>query len=65
MDTEIRQIIEDLTFIKNEISDIKRNMPDKEMFLTSDESKLLEQSFISENEGKLTSIKDIRKKHKI
>ena len=59
METEIRQIIDDLNIIKNELSTIKQNMPDKEMFLTSEESKLLEES--RQNKGKFISSKDLRK----
>jgi len=59
METEIRQIIDDLNIIKSELSTIKENMPDKEMFLTSEESKLLEES--RQNKGKFISSKDLRK----
>ena len=59
METEIRQIIDDLNIIKSELSTIKENMPDKEMFLTSEESKLLEES--RQNKGKFISSKNLRK----
>lgn len=59
METEIRQIIDDLNIIKKELSTIKQNMPDKEMFLTSEESKLLEGSRL--NKDKFISSKDLRK----
>jgi hypothetical protein len=57
METEIRQIIDDLNFIKNELNTIKNSMPDKELFLTSEESKLLEES----RHSKAISGKDLRK----
>jgi hypothetical protein len=63
METEIRQIIADLNIIKSELSAIKKNMPDKEMFLTSEESKLLEES--RQNKGKFVSSKDLRKSLRI
>ena len=59
METEIRQIIDDLNIIKSELSTIKENMPDKEMFLTSEESKLLEES--RQNKRKFISSKNLRK----
>ena len=59
METEIRQIIDDLNIIKSELSTIKENMSDKEMFLTSEESKLLEES--RQNKGKFISSKNLRK----
>lgn len=61
MNTEIKQIADDLSFIKSEISKIKEDMPSKDMFLTSEESKLLEESFLNEKSGKLVSGKNLRK----
>ena len=62
MEADIRRIIEDLNLIKDELHQIKQNMPDKDMFLTPDESKMLSQSRINERKKKLTSSKDLRKK---
>lgn len=62
METEIKQILDDLSIIKTEIHSIKQNMPDKEMFLTCEEAKLLEESRQHEKEGKLVSARDLRKK---
>ncbi len=61
MEAEIKQIMDDLTTIKFEIHQIKENMPDREMFLTREEAKLLEESRVNEQKGKLTSSKDLRK----
>lgn len=61
MTTETQQILEELKLIKEELDSIKENMPDKDMFLSSEEKKLLEQSFMNEKEGKLVSGKELRK----
>lgn len=60
MITETKQILEELKSIKIELDFIKTNMADKELFLTSEEKQLLEQSFTNEKEGKLVSSKDLR-----
>ncbi len=59
MEANIKPIIDELNFIKKELSDIKRSMPDKEMFLTSEESVLLKESFDNEKKGKITSADDL------
>ena len=41
---------------------IKNNMPNKEMFLSAEEKKLLQKSYNHEKEGKLISSKDLKKK---
>jgi hypothetical protein len=55
------QILKELKVIRMELDFIKDNMPDKDMFLTAEEEKLLEESFANEKSGKLTSSKNIRK----
>ena len=40
-------------------------MPDKEMFLTTGEKRLLKESYENEKVGKLTSGKDLRKQIRI
>jgi len=40
---------------------MRKMMPDKEMFLTAEEEKLLEKSYINEEKGKLVSSGDLRK----
>ena len=57
----MKRIIDDLNEIKSEIHDIKVNMPDKDIFLSSEEAKLLEESYENEKKGKLTSSNDLRK----
>ncbi len=62
MESDTKHILEQLKVIKSELDMIKENMPDKDMFLTSEEKVLLEQSFENEKEGKLVSSNDLRKK---
>lgn len=63
MDTAIsKQILEEIKTIKEEILQIKVNMPDKEMFLTAEEKKLLEASYTNEKQGKTISNSSLRKK---
>ena len=62
MANDTKQILEELKVIKSELDIIKERMPDKDMFLTSEEKVLLEQSFENEKAGKLISSKDLRKK---
>ena len=52
MITETKRILNELKVIKNELNYIKTNMPDKDMFLTSEEKKLLEESYNNEKKGK-------------
>ncbi len=61
MQNEIREVLKELKDIKEDIRMIKENMPDKEMFLTIEEEKLLEQSYTNEQKGGLISSKDMRK----
>ena len=51
----------ELKLVRKELHQIKQPMPDKEMFLTAEESVLLEESYGDEKEGKLISGKDLRK----
>jgi hypothetical protein len=60
MEVEIRRIMEDLDAIKSELRQIKETMPDKEMFLSSEEAQLLSESFENERNGKLLSSKELR-----
>jgi hypothetical protein len=61
MNTEIKQIADDLNFIKSELAKIKEDMPSKDMFLSSEESVLLKESYKNEKKGKLVSSKNLRK----
>ena len=60
MTTETK-ILDELKIIKSELEFIKENMPDKEMFLTTEEKRLLEESYKNEKEGKLVSSSNLRK----
>ena len=65
MTTEAKEIIEELKVIRSELDYIKKNMPTKDIFLTAEEKKLLEESYKNEKEGKLLSSKQLRKVLKI
>ncbi len=53
--------MEELKLIKSELHTIRETMPDKDMFLTADESQLLQESHKNEKEGKLLSSTELRK----
>ena len=61
MTTDTKEIVDELKAIKAELDYIKENMPDKEMFLTLEEKKLLEESYRNEKKGKLISSKNLKK----
>ena len=61
MSNDIKQVLDELKGIKKDLQLIKENMPDKEMFLTGGEERLLEESYAHEKSGKLVSGKDLRK----
>jgi Skp family chaperone for outer membrane proteins len=61
METEIKPIMDELKIIRKEIEDIREAMPDKDMFLTAEETKLLKESYENEKEGKLVSARALRK----
>ncbi len=65
MVNETQQILKELREIKIELKSIKEGMPDKEMFLTTGEKRLLKESYENEKVGKLTSGKDLRKQIRI
>ena len=54
-------ILEKLEKIEKEVGEIKENMPNKDMFLTSEEEVLLKESYENEKKGKLISSEDLRK----
>lgn len=56
-----RQILRELKEIKSDIKTIKENMPDKDMFLTAEEERLLEESYENEKKGELISSGKLRK----
>ena len=61
MATEIKEILEELKAIKVELDYIRENMPEKDMFLTSEEKNLLQESYNNEKEGKLISNKELKR----
>lgn len=61
MDAGIKDVMEELKLIKSELHTIREIMPDKDMFLTADESQLLQESHKNEKEGKLLSSTELRK----
>ena len=58
---ENQQLLQEIREIKRDIKIIMENMPDKDMFLTSEEEKLLEESYNNERSKNLVSGKDLRK----
>ena len=61
MQNETQLILKELKEIKTGLKEIKESMPDKEMFLTAEEEKLLEESYSSQKKGELVSAKELRK----
>ena len=61
MATQTLQIMDELKLIKEELGYIKDHMVDKDMFLETEEIKLLEESYEHEKEGKLISSKQLRR----
>ena len=55
------EILSELKAIKAELDLIRENMPDKDMFLTTEEKLLLEESYKNEKEGKLISSNNLKK----
>ncbi len=53
--------MQELKSIRTELHTIKENMPDKEMFLSAEESRLLYESYQNEKNGKIISSKELRK----
>lgn len=60
MATETK-ILDELKAIRTELDFIRDNMPDKDMFLTTEEKLFLAESYKNEKEGKLVSSNDLRK----
>lgn len=60
MATEVKQILDELKSIKEELRYIKVHMVDADTILTAQEKRLLGQSMRNEKEGKLTSLEDIK-----
>ena len=60
MEGETQQILQELKEIKVDIKLIMENMPDKDMFLTADEEKLLQASYENEKKGVLVPAESLR-----
>lgn len=58
---ENQQLLQEIREIKRDIKIIIEKMPDKDMFLTAEEERLLEESYNSERNKKLVSGKNLRK----
>ena len=58
---ENQQLLQELKEIKKDIKIIIENMPDKDMFLTSEEEILLEESYNNERNKRLVSGRNLRK----
>jgi len=65
MNADERQILSELKAIRNELSYIKVTMVDKDMLLTDEEKKLLDQSHKNEKQRRLVTSQELRKKIKI
>lgn len=57
-----QQLLNEIKAIKIEIKMLREILPDKDMFLTAEESRLLSESYENEKKGKLISSKALRKK---
>ena len=61
MTNDTNEILKKLGKIEIELEFIKKSMPTKEMFLTTEEKQLLEESYKNEKAGLLVSAKNTRK----
>lgn len=62
MEGDVHQLFKEIRTIREEIVYIRRHMPDREMFLTAEEKRLLEESFANERQGTMLSGAALRKK---
>ncbi len=62
MVAKFEQVLEELKTLKEEIIYIKEHMADRDMFLTSQEKQLLEESYESEKQCKTVSSAALLKK---
>jgi len=60
MATEVKQILDELKSIKEELHYIKVHMVDADTILTAEERKLLDESIKNEKAGKLTSLEELK-----
>lgn len=61
MDVSMNTILNELKNIKTELDYIKQHMPDKDSFMSAEETKLLNESYENEANNELTSSDDLRK----
>ncbi len=54
MEEDVHQLFKEIRTIRDEVIYIRRHMPDREMFLTAEEKRLLEESFVNERRTMLT-----------
>ena len=59
---DLKPIMDELKIIRNKLEYIEEIMPDKDMFLSVEESGLLKESFEREKERKLISSKELKRK---
>lgn len=57
----LKEIMLKLVRLQQDVSLIKEQMPDKDMFLSHEEKQLLDESYDSERKGNLISAKEVRK----
>jgi len=60
MTTEMQEIRIALLGIRNEIRQLRASLSDKDMFLTAEESDLLDQSYVNETDGNVLSSVELR-----
>jgi len=56
-----KSIAEDLNEIKKVLAKLQKSIPDKDMFLTAEESLLVQQSYANEKERKLIPASEVDK----
>lgn len=59
---DLKPIMDELKIIRDKLEYIEEIIPDKDMFLSVEESTLLEESFAREKEGKLITSKELKRK---
>jgi len=58
---DVEEILSRLQKMERAIELIKQRMPDREMFLTSEERILLDESYEGERQGRLVKSEDVRR----
>jgi len=61
METQTKQILQELKELRKEVMAIKEHMPDKDMFLSGQEEQIVLASYENEQKGKTLSSAKIRK----